>query len=223
MSKGLLQHDLWNVKAPSNRWDWDTLRTKIAQHGVRNSLLVAPMPTASTSQVDCYTGGTPADHPIYCLSENSEMIESIDVETRVWSLSLHANNLRRGGLNTYIRAILPTNLLIGSASHCPSITGERLDLLEKICCTRWSRHSKIVWAETCMLQWMHGTCCIAECKCNLCHGRQLCRLTLCSLWNLLCKYSGADNSKYKHIRNCSTIVIALHTHSWSPEKTQGVV
>lgn len=51
MSKGLLQHDLWGVKAPSQRWDWQSLRDKIAQHGVRNSLLLAPMPTASTSQV----------------------------------------------------------------------------------------------------------------------------------------------------------------------------
>ena len=51
MSKGQLQHDLWGVEAPSSRWDWSGLRADIAQHGVRNSLLVAPMPTASTSQV----------------------------------------------------------------------------------------------------------------------------------------------------------------------------
>ena len=50
MSKGQLQHDLWGVKPPSDRWDWDALRADIAAHGVRNSLLVAPMPTASTSQ-----------------------------------------------------------------------------------------------------------------------------------------------------------------------------
>lgn len=54
MSKGVLQHDMWDVKAPSNRWDWDGLRARIAQHGVRNSLLLAPMPTASTSQVYSY-------------------------------------------------------------------------------------------------------------------------------------------------------------------------
>ena len=36
---------------PTNRWDWAGLRAKIAKHGVRNSLLVAPMPTASTSQI----------------------------------------------------------------------------------------------------------------------------------------------------------------------------
>lgn len=52
MSKGLFQFDLWGVHPPfSGRWDWEALRTKIAQHGMRNSLLVAPMPTATTSQI----------------------------------------------------------------------------------------------------------------------------------------------------------------------------
>jgi ribonucleoside-diphosphate reductase alpha chain len=50
LSKGLFQFDLWGVQ-PSNRWDWDTLRAEVIEHGVRNSLLVAPMPTASTSQI----------------------------------------------------------------------------------------------------------------------------------------------------------------------------
>ncbi|KAI0497218.1 hypothetical protein KFK09_020440 [Dendrobium nobile] len=50
MSKGVLQPDMWNV-TPSNRWDWPTLRDLISKNGVRNSLLVAPMPTASTSQI----------------------------------------------------------------------------------------------------------------------------------------------------------------------------
>ncbi|SGZ52559.1 CIC11C00000004384 [Sungouiella intermedia] len=49
-SKGLLQYDLWNRK-PSELWDWDTLKQNLAKHGLRNSLLVAPMPTASTSQI----------------------------------------------------------------------------------------------------------------------------------------------------------------------------
>lgn len=51
ISKGLLQFDLWNVKPISNRYDWDSLRKLIIKDGVRNSLLVAPMPTASTSQI----------------------------------------------------------------------------------------------------------------------------------------------------------------------------
>ena len=41
---------MWNVQ-PSDRWDWDALRAEIKEHGVRNSLLLAPMPTASTSQI----------------------------------------------------------------------------------------------------------------------------------------------------------------------------
>merc|ERR1719222_871318 len=50
-SKGQLQFDLWCRKPKSGRWDWAALKAKIAQHGLRNSLLVAPMPTASTAQI----------------------------------------------------------------------------------------------------------------------------------------------------------------------------
>ena len=49
-SQGILQFDLWNVN-PSNRYNWDILKKSIQQYGLRNSLLVAPMPTASTSQI----------------------------------------------------------------------------------------------------------------------------------------------------------------------------
>ncbi|KAJ7069508.1 ribonucleotide reductase alpha subunit [Mycena amicta] len=49
-SQGQLQFDMWGV-TPSDLWDWDALKAKIAQHGLRNSLLTAPMPTASTSQI----------------------------------------------------------------------------------------------------------------------------------------------------------------------------
>ncbi|MGB3076243.1 MAG: ribonucleoside-diphosphate reductase subunit alpha, partial [Chitinophagales bacterium] len=50
MSKGIMQFDMWKV-VPGDRWDWDFLREEVKQHGVRNSLLLAPMPTASTSQI----------------------------------------------------------------------------------------------------------------------------------------------------------------------------
>jgi ribonucleoside-diphosphate reductase subunit M1 len=50
VSQGILQYDMWNV-TPTDLWDWDSLKEDIAKHGVRNSLLVAPMPTASTSQI----------------------------------------------------------------------------------------------------------------------------------------------------------------------------
>jgi ribonucleoside-diphosphate reductase alpha chain len=51
LSKGQFQFDLWKVKPDSGRWDWENLRLDVMNHGVRNSLLVAPMPTASTSQI----------------------------------------------------------------------------------------------------------------------------------------------------------------------------
>lgn len=49
-SQGILQYDMWD-KTPSDLWDWTALKAKIAQHGLRNSLLIAPMPTASTAQI----------------------------------------------------------------------------------------------------------------------------------------------------------------------------
>ncbi len=51
LSKGKFQFDLWDVKPDTGRWDWENLRLDVMNHGVRNSLLVAPMPTASTSQI----------------------------------------------------------------------------------------------------------------------------------------------------------------------------
>ncbi len=53
ISQGLFQHNLWNIQDEelSGRWDWAKLRKDVKKHGVRNSLLVAPMPTASTSQI----------------------------------------------------------------------------------------------------------------------------------------------------------------------------
>jgi ribonucleoside-diphosphate reductase alpha subunit len=50
-SKGILQFDMWGVKPRNDRYDWDALKARIMEHGLRNSLLVAPMPTASTSQI----------------------------------------------------------------------------------------------------------------------------------------------------------------------------
>jgi ribonucleoside-diphosphate reductase alpha subunit len=54
ISKGLFQFDLWNV-TPSQRYNWNALREKIQIHGIRNSLLLAPMPTATTSQILGFT------------------------------------------------------------------------------------------------------------------------------------------------------------------------
>lgn len=61
ISQGQLQFDLWGHKVDNTLWDWDALRADIKKHGVRNSLLVAPMPTASTSQI---LGNTECFEPI---------------------------------------------------------------------------------------------------------------------------------------------------------------
>ncbi len=50
VSKGIFQYDMWNVK-PTKRWEWDVLKEEVKKYGVRNSLLLAPMPTASTAQI----------------------------------------------------------------------------------------------------------------------------------------------------------------------------
>ena len=50
VSQGILQYDMWNI-TPTDLWEWEPLKNEIAKHGIRNSLLVAPMPTASTSQI----------------------------------------------------------------------------------------------------------------------------------------------------------------------------
>ena len=51
VSKGIFQFDMWGVAPSSKRWDWPILKREVKKHGVRNSLLLAPMPTASTSQI----------------------------------------------------------------------------------------------------------------------------------------------------------------------------
>src|SRR5690606_15371002 len=51
ISQGILQFDMWENVTLSGRWDWDSLRADIKKWGVRNSLLIGPMPTASTSQI----------------------------------------------------------------------------------------------------------------------------------------------------------------------------
>src|SRR5688572_8671151 len=51
VSKGIFQFDMWGVTPSSGRWNWEQLKQEVKKNGIRNSLLVAPMPTASTSQI----------------------------------------------------------------------------------------------------------------------------------------------------------------------------
>lgn len=71
ISKGVLQYDLWGVK-PSKRWNWDDLKRRINRYGVRNSLMVAPMPTASTAQIlgnnECFEPYTRQDLQLFSMT-----------------------------------------------------------------------------------------------------------------------------------------------------------
>tara|TARA_Y100001958_G_scaffold541_1_gene378 strand:+ start:1811 stop:4630 length:2820 start_codon:yes stop_codon:yes gene_type:complete len=103
-SEGILQFDMWGV-TPSNRYDWDTLKEKIKATGLRNSLLVAPMPTASTAQIlgnnECfepftsniYTRRTNAGD--YTIVNKHMMRELIDIG--VWSNELKDNIILNKG------------------------------------------------------------------------------------------------------------------------------
>jgi ribonucleoside-diphosphate reductase alpha chain len=107
ISQGEFQHNLWGIKDEelSGRWDWGKLRKEIKKHGVRNSLLVAPMPTASTSQI---LGNNEAFEPytsnIYTrrvlsgefIVVNKHLLEDL-VELGLWNDDLKQEIMRANG------------------------------------------------------------------------------------------------------------------------------
>lgn len=104
ISKGILQPDMWNV-TPSDRWDWPTLRQLISKNGVRNSLLVAPMPTASTSQIlgnnECFEPYTSNIYSRRVLSGefvvvNKHLLHDL-TEMNLWSATLKNKILYENG------------------------------------------------------------------------------------------------------------------------------
>ena len=103
-SKGVLQYDMWNV-TPSARWDWAGLKAKIAQHGMRNSLLLAPMPTASTSQIlgnnECFEPYTTNIYTRRVMSGefavvNPHLLKEL-VDMGLWSKDMKNRILSNGG------------------------------------------------------------------------------------------------------------------------------
>eukprot|EP00802_Teleaulax_amphioxeia_P006652 Tamp_06656.p1 GENE.Tamp_06656~~Tamp_06656.p1 ORF type:complete len:831 (+),score=294.83 Tamp_06656:66-2495(+) len=103
-SKGQLQFDMWNVK-PSDRWDWAALKADIAQHGMRNSLLLAPMPTASTSQIlgnnECFEPYTSNIYTRRVMSGefavvNPHLLKYL-VEVGLWDKTMKNRILANGG------------------------------------------------------------------------------------------------------------------------------
>ncbi|PKH49977.1 ribonucleoside-diphosphate reductase subunit alpha [Tenacibaculum sp. Bg11-29] len=119
MSQGEFQHNMWGVKEEelSGRWDWNSLRTQVMEHGVRNSLLVAPMPTASTSQI---LGNNEAFEPytsnIYTrrvlsgefIVVNKHLLEDL-VELNLWDNSMKEDIMRANGSIQHID-IIPQEL-----------------------------------------------------------------------------------------------------------------
>ena len=107
MSNGEFQHNMWGVKDEelSGRWDWGKLRKSIKKHGVRNSLLVAPMPTASTSQIlgnnECFEPYTSNIYTRRVLSGefivvNKHLLEDL-VERGLWNEDMKQELMRNNG------------------------------------------------------------------------------------------------------------------------------
>ncbi len=107
ISKGQFQHNLWNIKDEelSGMWDWYKLRKQVLKHGVRNSLLVAPMPTASTSQIlgnnECFEPYTSNIYTRRVLSGefivvNKHLLEDL-VELGLWNENLKQDIMRANG------------------------------------------------------------------------------------------------------------------------------
>jgi ribonucleoside-diphosphate reductase alpha chain len=105
ISQGVFQFDMWNVKPESHRWNWDKLRKDVVQNGVRNSLLLAPMPTASTSQIlgnnECFEPFTSNIYVRRVLSGefvvvNKYLLKDL-VRLGLWSEEMKNNLVRASG------------------------------------------------------------------------------------------------------------------------------
>lgn len=115
-SKGILQFDMWNV-TPSERYDWTTLKKSIQDHGIRNSLLLAPMPTASTSQIlgnnECFEPYTSNIYTRRTLAgdyvvANKHLMKEL-VELDLWTEDLKNNIILNKGSIQHIDGI-PDNI-----------------------------------------------------------------------------------------------------------------
>ena len=116
-SQGILQFDLWDMNEHSGRWDWDSLKQEIIEHGMRNSLLLAPMPTASTSQIlgnnECFEAFTSNLYVRRTLSgefivPNRHLIKDL-IKLGLWSLEMKDEILRHKGSIQNIEGI-PENI-----------------------------------------------------------------------------------------------------------------
>ncbi len=130
-SEGILQYDMWGVE-PSDRWDWYTLKANILKHGLRNSLLLAPMPTASTSQIlgnnECFEPYTSNIYTRRVLSGefivvNKHMLKDL-IKVGLWNDELK-------------NALIANN---GSIQHIDGVPQDLKDLYK----TTWEIKQKVV-------------------------------------------------------------------------------
>lgn len=111
-SEGILQFDMWNVE-PSDRYDWNKLRDNIKEYGIRNSLLLAPMPTASTSQIlgnnECFEPFTSNIYTRRTLAGefvivNKYLMKEL-IEMEVWNEQIKASIIENKGSIQHIEGL----------------------------------------------------------------------------------------------------------------------
>ncbi|MDP2041689.1 MAG: ribonucleoside-diphosphate reductase subunit alpha [Algoriphagus sp.] len=131
-SKGILQFDMWGVTPKSGRWNWSELKDKVKKYGMRNSLLVAPMPTASTSQIlgnnECFEPYTSNLYTRRTLSGEFIMVNKHLMKDLI-NLGLWNDNMRN--------RLISTN---GSVLNVPGIPQNIKDLYKTV----WEISQKVI-------------------------------------------------------------------------------
>jgi ribonucleoside-diphosphate reductase alpha chain len=131
-SKGIFQFDMWGVTPKSNRWNWSPLKEKVKKYGLRNSLLVAPMPTASTSQIlgnnECFEPYTSNIYSRRTLSGEFIVVNKHLMKDLI-ALGLWNDNMRN--------KLISTN---GSVQSVPEIPQHIKDLYKTV----WEISQKII-------------------------------------------------------------------------------
>lgn len=122
-SQGILQFDMWGV-TPTNKWDWNGLKIRLAKHGMRNSLLMAPMPTASTSQI---LGNTECIEPV---TSNIFTRRVLSGEFTIVNKHLVSDLIERGLWNSELKdKIVKYN---GSIQHIEDIPADVKELYKTV-------------------------------------------------------------------------------------------
>lgn len=131
-SKGILQFDMWGVTPKSGRWNWNDLKEKVKKYGMRNSLLVAPMPTASTSQIlgnnECFEPYTSNLYTRRTLSGEFIMVNKHLMKDLI-HLGLWNDNMRN--------RLISTN---GSVQNVPGIPQNIKDIYKTV----WEISQKVI-------------------------------------------------------------------------------